>query len=466
MADRETIQLILDMASSAKDVKDVVDGLRQLQQASQDVAGSYQVLDRRAGSYAISTAQVDAETERAVAAAVERTSAERALARALEQGEAAQARAGGSLKAMNSRILELGRATQDFAQGGFAGIVNNLERIVGGAGPAAAAVTVLGTAFLVAKPYIDEWYKGLASNKRAIPESTDQIERLTESIKKQKEALEELKKQRELDYWDMQKYQQGVQKLAKEERELAQAREARSVGAGQSKANRERGSAFREALGEYGGSERLIEVLQMAGRTQKEAEEMIVDALRGVRGAADRIQAATAGAAANSQFGWVSPETARRRQLQGQQTDAILRNRAQKIREEEREKERLNREGLANEKAMDRQREAAGKADARADAAGRARSARNALDMSRRLGRAGDREAREQVDTKHLPLMHVPGPNATRMQLQQAMIQNQQAMTQTQAQLQQQLQEARDVLANQRRMTRQRRQAMNNAGWN
>jgi hypothetical protein len=54
-------------------------------------------------------------------------------------------------------ILEAGRATQDFAQGGLGGILNNLERITtgfGGSAGLAAAVTVAGVAFLALKPLV------------------------------------------------------------------------------------------------------------------------------------------------------------------------------------------------------------------------------------------------------------------------------------------------------------------------
>ena len=204
----------------------------------------------------------------------------------LEETAKAQAKAGGTSRDMQMRILNLGRAAQDLAQGGFAGIINNIEGIVGGGGIAAGVLTAIGTAAFIATPFIKEWVKSLGEGGEKFRPVVEGMEKFTDAINKNKKELEELKAKQELNYWELLRYKELVHETTQLEDGLATAREARMVKAGSSKKEQARGAAVRETIAEvFGSGESLIESIldTNAGKQagQKRVEELIAGAQKG-----------------------------------------------------------------------------------------------------------------------------------------------------------------------------------------
>ena len=240
MSAEETVRLIVDMGPSAKNVN--------------EVSTSLVVLDKNVDEVAKST----------------------------EKLKTGMAGTGQSL-------LQTGRVVQDFAQGGLGGILNNIEGLslaLGGGAGLAGVMTVLGVAALVAGPAIKEWAKSLGTAGEKIPESTDAVEKYTTAIDKNKEAMKALKEQESLNYADLEKYKKLVDETAQLEEERANAREARAVKDGSSKADRARAAAVRETISErYGSGQELIDAIMATEHGQqiglKRVEEVIAGAQRG-----------------------------------------------------------------------------------------------------------------------------------------------------------------------------------------
>ena len=184
MADRETIQLILDMASSAKDVKDVADNLRQLLQASKDVGDSYEVLDRRAGSFTVSTDKVDAALDAQVRSALELTQAHKAMGAIFDElpgkttvATTAVDKLRGEKKPGGNGFLGASYAVQDFiavltgggglgrALGAASNNISPVLRDLGAGAGIAGAVGLIVTGMAAATPIIEAWWKSLDSER-------------------------------------------------------------------------------------------------------------------------------------------------------------------------------------------------------------------------------------------------------------------------------------------------------------
>lgn len=106
------------------------------------------------------------------------------LTRSLDKLEQAGNRAKGGIAGLGNSARETGRVVQDFAQGGFGGVINNLEGLataVGGGPGLAGALTILGTAFLVFKPQINEFLASFQT--KPIEEFQGRIEELEAKIK-------------------------------------------------------------------------------------------------------------------------------------------------------------------------------------------------------------------------------------------------------------------------------------------
>lgn len=372
--DDATIKLILDLGGSSASVAEVQAKLEGLKGTVQATAGTYEVLDTvvnkgvgDVGTYAIATDRVNVALDEEVRKAVAAAQAQRALGAALDDIEgpttvatAALTKLGGQKSAGGMGALGAAYGLQDviavLSMGGgwsraLMSATNNITPMLVGlglggglagvAGLAVTAIAALGPALEGLGGYFD------GSIKTKVPEATDKLDRLTDSIKKDKEAIEELRKARELDFFQLQDYIKKTADLANKERELADARKARSVGPGEDRKSRERGSAFREALQEYGGGEKLIGALERAGVDTKRAEQMVSDALSGAGHAINDIQGRLAGRGAREQIGYRSPEQRERARRQSEATDATLRANAEAAKEAEKKAEEQAREDRA-----------------------------------------------------------------------------------------------------------------------
>lgn len=330
------------------------------------------------GASATNIAVVNKELDAMVARAVAATASQRALGRALDEGLEQSA---GKARKTGQAMLEVSRAFQDFAQGGIGGVLNNLEgltrsmetlktaglvKLISSPEGIAGAVTILGTAAYVAWPHIQKmWEELTAPAKEKIPATTDRLGKLTEAMKANMATIADLRKEGSLYGYQLDQLREAEDKLKVQQEALRLAQEARAVGPLEARAVRERAGAFREALQEYGGGQRLIDALLRAGYTLERAEGAVALALRGERGVAESIQAALRGRGAD-QILYLSPEARERAARQREQTEAILQHNADRARAQkqmrEAEWEQQNREGErqreANERAQERERKA------------------------------------------------------------------------------------------------------------
>ena len=250
----ETIRLILDMGQSGKTADEVRRKLDELGASARKTADSYEVLTRQVGTYEIATDRVNAELEEEVSRAAAATAAQRALGRALDETAAGAERAAASALKPGRAMLESGRVIQDFAQGGIAGILNNIEGLTSSLGLGAGlagALTTVGVAAYIAGPKLKEMWDALtAMPKEKVPETTDRIEGMTKAIKANKDAMEELTGQGKVYAYELDILKERAFKLTQQEKELADAQLARSVGPFAGKAAQERAGAFRTAVAE------------------------------------------------------------------------------------------------------------------------------------------------------------------------------------------------------------------------
>jgi hypothetical protein len=369
----EVIKLILDYVNSSRDTEELTAKLKQLSSAGRGVADTFEVLDDKVSSFSIDTSKASTALDAQTAAAVEATRAQKVMARTLEELNQKKATFGKLSRENQLRILEFGRATQDFAQGGLMGVINNIERLVGGGGVAAGLLTVLGTAILVGQPIWKEWFKTLEEGKQKIPDLGTSIEGLTEKIKKNKDAIEDLKKQESLGAIEMDRYKKLVQETKDAEAELEAQRQMKALKARGTKADRARGAAFTEALAEYGGPEKLFEEMNRSfngGLDPKRAREMILDATGGKKGDVANILVNAPGF--GDVFQPINPDLDAARkavreklggglQRFGRNVGIAIKGRQKAAKEAEKEKERLEKEREKerdkNRKDEDRRRE-------------------------------------------------------------------------------------------------------------
>ena len=127
----------------------------------------------------------------------------------LEDTDKAAQKASHGVAGMGQSMLQSGRVVQDFAQGGLGGVLNNIEGLTMalGLGPGlAGALTVLGVTALVAGPSIKSFFAGLADGWNKVPQTVDGVDRLNETLKTNKERLEELRKQQSLTNTELTEY--------------------------------------------------------------------------------------------------------------------------------------------------------------------------------------------------------------------------------------------------------------------
>lgn len=167
-------------------------------------------------SLALAMTDADRAMDAAVRAAMDETQALKLMRQALDDVPGAANRvADGGAKAskataeMGRAAMNAGQSFQDFAQGGIAGILNNLPKLIedaakfipsigrmaaafGGPAGLAAAATVTGVAFFLARPYVTAFYTDLMKGAEEIPKAADALERMNGTLKDNRERLDEL----------------------------------------------------------------------------------------------------------------------------------------------------------------------------------------------------------------------------------------------------------------------------------
>jgi hypothetical protein len=426
----ETIRLIIDLANSSKDVSELVAKLGDLKGAAQGVENtyevlgdSYEVLSRKVQTFTTSTSMADRQMDAAVSAAVRQSQAQRALNQVLEETATAQTKAGGTSRDMQMRILNLGRAAQDLAQGGFGGILNNIEGIVGGGGLAAGVLTAIGTAALLAAPSIKAWVKEMGAAAETFKPTLEGLDKYSDAIARNKKELGELKDKQELTYDGLLKYKDLVENTTKLEEEQANAREARQVQAGSSKKDRERASAVKETIAErYGSGQELIDSIMATEHGQqigqKRVEEIIAGAQKGFGHDIQSIQ--NISPLFKERYTPFSPEAKAqydKAQAGFKREQAFQAEREKSIRERNKQEEDARK---SNEADMDQAAKAA--KTEREDAIADARR------MSNQVQTQGQRQKQQDENPHRAQRLHQVPDNATERQAAMIMAQNQLAL--------------------------------------
>lgn len=169
-----------------------------------------------------------------------------------------------SARGTTQAVLEVSRGLEDFATGGFVGILNNIPGAIQGIGQAAglstlavggltAGISVLATgAFVLWKNWdqVQELF-GLGI-PRPILDTTEELKR---KLKEAKDVTEDLGKKTNLTLAELNQYKDATGKVKEYNAELKRRADLEDILSGKSKAERERASGFKEAVAETGGEE-------------------------------------------------------------------------------------------------------------------------------------------------------------------------------------------------------------------
>jgi hypothetical protein len=397
MISDETIRLILQVTGST-DINDLSDKLTVLKQKSEDVAGAHSKFG-------------DVMTENRM------------------------------------RILNLGRAAQDLAQGGFAGILNNIEGIVGGGGLAAGVLTAIGTAAYLAAPYVKEWVKSLGEGGEKFKPLTEGLDKFTEAIAKNKKEITELKEKNELNYAELLKYHKLVNETRDAEEKLATERAMRLVKAGTDKASQARAAAVKETIAEtYGSTENLLRDLMEDPEAAMLGADRVEDIVKGAQEGRD----IDVGSLKN-----ISPKFAQRYDPFSPERKAQVKIEQDRLKQEEAfgkgRMGELSKRDRAIDRAVQEEMEGAGVGVSPDKAAAEARR------MEREFARAIEHQKSVERSKPQQNLMPI-NPFGDEQKARAVILHNQQITTQIMAEDHAALQAAREI---NRQLQRQRTQQMN-----
>lgn len=409
MTNEEIIKLTLQVLGQ--------DSAEKMRRTLEDMKATYEVLDRTTGTYDVTMRHEEEQLDKVTRAAMEATQVHKYLAQSIAETTAPAAAAtavltdlGGQRMAGGMGALGAAYGLQDvitvLSMGGgwsraLMSATNNITPMLIGLGMGGGLAGVAGlaaTAVAALGPVIEGLGISLDTGiRQKVPDATDKMERLTKAIKEDKETIEDLTKKRDLDFWELQKYTEAVHKLNQAEQDLATARAARSVKPGESKAARERAGAFREAVQEYGGGERLIGSLREAGLSEKEAENLIQDAQGGAANAIRAIQRQLQGRR-GQEITYISPEARAQQKAidafgaQGAKEDEEM------ARDRRRRDEQLRRQAQQGAEAAERQRDQNRRADEQ--------RLQQDIALSRRVGKAaGQAPAAQDLAGGKIPLL-------------------------------------------------------------
>lgn len=176
----ETIKLILDMGSSGKNVEDVRQKLDSLGQAVEGV-------DKKA--------------------------------RASESG----------MKGWTQTIIGVGRATQDFVQGGFGAILNNIEQIFSRAPVVGAVLTGVAALVYAAWSPVVNLFKAWRDGFNEIPGIRDKVKALTGDLEETAKAIDGMAEKGFLTDSELPKYLELLDRQATLEKEIADQKERQAT---------------------------------------------------------------------------------------------------------------------------------------------------------------------------------------------------------------------------------------------
>jgi hypothetical protein len=262
----------------------------QLLQTERDLASTIQVVERE-------QARMNAELLRSQGALdvvdlamedLERSSNAAAAAMKKVGTEAARAKTstGGAAQA----AIEFSRGVEDFATGGFLGVLNNIPRFFEGAGKAiglsagALAGWTTGISLAATAAYVlyRNWdsIAGLFESRNPIPAAADALERYKDELKAVNKELDDMKERTSLNSDELARFKKLTEEQADLEAKLAQERETQSNrkahGGHASQFEQDAAKGFGKALDEAGGFEKVVErfTFEMARRTKAREDEL------------------------------------------------------------------------------------------------------------------------------------------------------------------------------------------------
>lgn len=148
-----------------------------------------------------------------------------------EQVEKSLGKMGGSFAKYGQEMRTLGYVTQDFAQGGFGAILNNIDGLLYKFPMLAGAATIAATAIWAFGPPLKEMVKGIVEGSNKIPEATDKLEKLSEAVKKNSDRLNELKGKQSLTNAELAEFNRLTAESTKLEKEADEERTKRQAAA-------------------------------------------------------------------------------------------------------------------------------------------------------------------------------------------------------------------------------------------
>lgn len=160
-------------------------------------------------------------------------------------------------------FLDLSRGVEDFATGGWIGVLNNVPGVVTNIGIAmgatatsiAVATAGISLAATAAFSLYTNWEKVEDFFEMGVPRPIlDTTEELKRKLDEATKITEELGKQTRLSVSEVNQYEKATEEVKRLNAELERQRDLKNLLSGQSKAERERASGFREAVAETGGT--------------------------------------------------------------------------------------------------------------------------------------------------------------------------------------------------------------------
>jgi len=183
-----------------------------------------------------------------------------------EEVEKSLGKLGGAFGKYGQEMRTLGYAAQDFAQGGFGAILNNIDGLLYKFPMLAGAATIAATAIWALGPPIKQFVEGLLAGSNQIPETVDRLKRLNEQTAKNADRLRELTAKQKLTNEELAEWnrltaeQTSLEKQANDERERRNALEA--ARSREDKLNHpmagEMGEKAAAAMREMGGVDQVI----------------------------------------------------------------------------------------------------------------------------------------------------------------------------------------------------------------
>ena len=188
----------------------------------------------------------------------------RSVANATETLAGATEKAKGGMAGFGQSALQTGRVVQDFTQGGLGGILNNIEGLsmaLGGGPGLAGVMTIVGVAFLVFKPQIEEAIKSLGLFAEEAKTSITNLKDMEEAVKKNEKAIDGLREKTSLNNDQQKELNRLTEESIKLEGQLAAMRELERLkklpGA---TPGDDRAKALEEAVKETGGKQTLKDI--------------------------------------------------------------------------------------------------------------------------------------------------------------------------------------------------------------